>query len=67
MNSIKTFVLLVFLTLLFIWAGAAFGGKQGMTIALFLAFGMNIFAYWFSDKIVLRMYGAREVTESEAP
>ncbi len=67
MNSLKTLVLLVFLTLLFVWAGAAFGGKQGMTIAIFIAFGMNIFAYWFSDKIVLRMYGAREVTETEAP
>ena len=67
MNNIKTLVLLVLLTLIFVWAGAAFGGKQGMTIAFCMAFIMNIFAYWFSDKIVLRMYGAREVTESEAP
>jgi heat shock protein HtpX len=66
-NNIKTLVLLVLLTLIFVWAGAAFGGKQGMTIAFCMAFIMNIFAYWFSDKIVLRMYGAREVTESEAP
>ncbi len=67
MNSIKTMVLLVFLTLILVWAGAAFGGKQGMTIALIFAFGMNFFAYWFSDKIVLRMYKAQEVTESKAP
>jgi heat shock protein HtpX len=62
MNNIKTLILLVLLTLIFVWAGAAFGGKQGMTIALCMALMMNIFAYWFSDKIVLRMYGAREVT-----
>lgn len=67
MNHIKTLVLLVLLTLILVWAGAAFGGKQGMTIALIFAMGMNFFAYWFSDKIVLRMYGAREVTEIEAP
>ncbi|HAM52699.1 MAG TPA: zinc metalloprotease HtpX [Nitrospiraceae bacterium] len=67
MNNIKTLVLLVLLTLILVWAGAAFGGKQGMTIALFMAFAMNIFAYWFSDKMVLRMYRAKEVTEAEAP
>lgn len=67
MNNLKTMVLLVLLTLILVWAGAAFGGKQGMTIALIFAFGMNFFAYWFSDKIVLRMYRAREVTEAEAP
>lgn len=67
MNNIKTMVLLVFLTLMLVWAGAAFGGKQGMTVALIFALGMNFFAYWFSDRIVLRMYGAKQVTESEAP
>jgi heat shock protein HtpX len=67
MNNIKTMFLLVLLTLILVWAGAAMGGKQGMTIALVLAFGMNFFAYWFSDKIVLRMYGAKEVEEFEAP
>ncbi len=67
MNNIKTMALLVLLTLVLVWAGAAFGGKQGMTMALIFAVGMNFFAYWFSDKIVLRMYRAREVTESEAP
>ena len=67
MNNIKTLVLLVTLTLILIWAGGAIGGRQGMTIALVFALGMNFFAYWFSDKIVLRMYRARAVTESEAP
>lgn len=67
MNSIKTMALLVLLTLILVWAGAAFGGKQGMTFALIFAFGMNFFAYWFSDKIVLRMYGAQEVSEGDAP
>ena len=67
MNYIKTFFLLVTLTLILIWAGAALGGKQGMTIALIFAVGMNFFAYWFSDKIVLKMYRAKEVSESEKP
>ncbi|MCE5194754.1 MAG: zinc metalloprotease HtpX [Nitrospiraceae bacterium] len=67
MNSIKTLFLLVFLSLLLVWAGAALGGKQGMTIALIFAVLMNLFTYWFSDKIVLKMYGAQQVTESEAP
>ena len=67
MNTIKTLILLVTLTLILIAAGAALGGKQGMTIALLFAFGMNFFAYWYSDKIVLKMYRAQEVTESEAP
>ncbi len=67
MNHIKTMALLVLLTVILVWAGAAFGGKQGMTIALIFALGMNFFAYWFSDKIVLRMYGAQEITEAEAP
>jgi len=67
MNYIKTFFLLVTLTLILIWAGAALGGKQGMTIALIFAVGMNFFAYWFSDKIILKMYRAKEVSESEKP
>ena len=67
MNNVKTLFLLVTLTLILIWAGAAMGGKQGMTIAIIFALGMNFFAYWFSDKIVLKMYKAKEVTEAEAP
>ncbi len=67
MNTLKTMVLLVTLTVLFIFIGALLGGRSGMTVALFLALAMNFFAYWFSDKIVLRMYGAREVSEAEVP
>jgi len=67
MNNIKTMLLLVMLTLIFITAGAAMGGKNGMTIGLIFALGMNLFSYWFSDKIVLKMYHAREVSEAEAP
>ncbi|MBF0566552.1 MAG: zinc metalloprotease HtpX [Nitrospirae bacterium] len=67
MNNMKTVFLLTVLTLFFIWIGGMFGGRNGMTIALILALGMNVFSYWFSDKIVLRMYGAREVSEAEVP
>jgi heat shock protein HtpX len=67
MNNIKTLFLLVVLTLVLVWAGGAFGGKNGMTIALIIALGLNLFAYWFSDKLVLRMYGAKQVTEADAP
>jgi heat shock protein HtpX len=67
MNGIKTMVLMVTLTLMLVFIGGALGGKSGMTFALVMAFGMNFVTYWFSDKIVLRMYGARPVSESEAP
>jgi heat shock protein HtpX len=67
MNNIKTMLLLVMLTLIFVTAGAAMGGKNGMTIGLIFALGINLFSYWFSDKIVLKMYRAREVSEAEAP
>jgi heat shock protein HtpX len=67
MNGLKTMVLMVSLTMLLVWAGAALGGKSGMTMALGFALVMNVITYWFSDKIVLRMYGAKEVNEAEAP
>ena len=67
MNYFKTFLLMVVLTGLFILVGSAIGGKSGAVYAFILAALMNFFAYWFSDKIVLKMYGAREVRESEAP
>lgn len=67
MNYIKTFLLLSLLTVVLVTAGGAFGGRQGMTMALIFAFLMNFFAYWFSDKIVLRMYRAQEVSEAGAP
>jgi len=55
------------LTLLLILAGGALGGKNGLVIAFIFASIMNIGTYWFSDKIVLAMYGAKEVTNAEAP
>jgi len=67
MNTMKTIVLMVFLTVFFIFVGSLIGGKEGATLALILALGMNFFAYFFSHKIVLAMYGAKEVTEAEAP
>jgi heat shock protein HtpX len=67
MNGLKTTFLLVGLTLFFFWIGHLLGGDQGMTIALIMALGMNAFVYWFSDKMVLKMYRAREVSEAEAP
>lgn len=67
MNGLKTMVLMVALTLLLVWGGAALGGKSGMTMALGFALVMNVITYWFSDKIVLRMYKAKEVNEAEAP
>lgn len=67
MNSLKTVMLMVMLTLLFVWGGAAIGGKQGMTMALMMAFFMNFITYFFSDKIVLMMYKAKQATEADAP
>ena len=66
-NLIKTGLLLVVLTCLLLLVGGAIGGRQGMTIAFILALVMNVGSYWFSDKIVLASYGARPVTEAEAP
>jgi len=67
MNTLKTMVFMVGLTLILVWAGAALGGRSGMTMALMFALLMNLFSYWFSDKIVLKMYGAKQVGENEAP
>ena len=67
MNTTKTVVLMVGLTVLLVFIGGAFGGRQGMMIAFIFAMSMNLFSYWFSDKIVLRMYSAQEVEESAAP
>ncbi len=67
MNTMKTMVLMVALTLMMVFFGGLMGGKTGMTVALILAFGMNFVTYWFSDRIVLKMYGAQSVTEAEAP
>jgi heat shock protein HtpX len=67
MNMVKTTVLMVGLTLVLVWAGAALGGRSGMAMALVFAMAMNLFTYWFSDKIVLKMYKAQEVSENAAP
>jgi heat shock protein HtpX len=66
-NKIKTFLLLGGLTIFLIFMGKLIGGRSGMYIAFILALAMNFFSYWFSDKIVLRMYGAQEVSPGEAP
>lgn len=65
-NWIKTFVLMAAITALFMSVGGALGGYSGMMIALLFAGGMNIYAYWFSDKAVLKMYKAVEVTSDNA-
>lgn len=67
MNTTKTIVLMVGLTVLLVAIGGAFGGRIGMIYAFIFAGAMNLFSYWFSDKIVLKMYNAREATEAEAP
>lgn len=61
-NWMKTFALMAAIVALFGSVGAALGGAGGMMIALLLAAAMNVYAYWFSDKAVLKMYGAMEVT-----
>jgi heat shock protein HtpX len=61
-NWLKTAVLMAAIVALFGMVGAALGGAGGMMVALLLAGAMNIYAYWFSDKAVLKMYGAQEVT-----
>ncbi len=66
-NRIKTVLLLAGLTVFLIFMGKILGGRQGMYIAFILAVGMNFFSYWFSDKIVLSMYRAQEVSPAEAP
>ena len=67
MNNVKTVLLLGVLTGLFVAIGGMIGGQQGMIIALLLAAAMNFFSYWYSDKMVLRMYNAQPINESQAP
>lgn len=67
MNYFRTSLLLAAMTALFLGIGFMLGGTGGMMIALLLALAMNGFAYWNSDKMVLAMYGAREVDEASAP
>jgi len=67
MNRLKTTLLLSLLTVLMVLMGSALGGKAGMITAFVMALGMNFFSYWFSDKIVLKMYGAHEIGEHDHP
>ena len=66
-NLMKTAILMAAITALFMVIGSLLGGQTGMLIALVVAVGMNFFSYWFSDKLVLKMYNAQEVDERSAP
>ncbi len=66
-SQIKTALLLGLLTALILVVGQAMGGRTGLVAAFFIALVMNVGSYWFSDKIVLSMYGARELSPSDAP
>ena len=67
MNYLRTAILLAGLTALFMGVGYLIGGQTGMMIALVVAAGMNLFAYWNSDRMVLSMHGAQEVDARTAP
>ncbi|NUM81066.1 zinc metalloprotease HtpX [bacterium] len=67
LNTFKTMFFLTLLTLLFMLIGSMVGGQSGAIIALVIAGVMNFVSYWFSDKIVLKMYGAQEITYNDAP
>lgn len=67
MNTMKTFFLMALLTVLLVFVGGFLGGQNGMYIAFAFALIMNFGSYWFSDKIVLRMYGASEVQQHDHP
>jgi heat shock protein HtpX len=66
-NLMKTAILMAAITALFMAVGHLIGGRSGMTLALLFALGMNFFSYWFSDKLVLKMYSAREVDAQSEP
>ncbi|MBI2161411.1 MAG: hypothetical protein HYU25_13725 [Candidatus Rokubacteria bacterium] len=63
----KTVILLATLTAVLVWAGDTLGGQTGLLTALVFAGVMNFGAYWWSDRLILRMFNAQEVTEREAP
>ena len=67
MNTLKTVFLMTFMTVLFLLIGTILGGREGLIFAFAIALVMNFISYWFSDKIVLMMYRAKEVSEAEAP
>ncbi len=66
-NFVKTVFLLGVMTALIMLIGGIFGGRHGVEIAFVFAAAMNFFSYWFSDKMVLRAYGAKELTATDAP
>ena len=66
-NWFKTTLLLGVMTAIIVFIGRLLGGQQGMILAFVIAMGMNFFSYWYSDKIVLRMYRAKEVGQAEMP
>ena len=66
-NLMKTAILMAAITALFMAIGSLLGGRSGMLLALAVAVGMNFFSYWFSDKLVLKMYNAQQVDETSAP
>ena len=66
-NQLRTTFLLAVMTILIMLVGQLVGGHTGMIIALIFAAGMNFFSYWYSDKIVLRMYRAQEATPEQVP
>jgi heat shock protein HtpX len=66
-NSIRTFLLMTLLTVLFVWIGGALGGQNGAILAFIAAGAMNFFSYWFSDKMVLKRYRAQEVSADVNP
>lgn len=67
MNSLKTVFLMTLMIVLFLFVGNLLGGRGGMTIAFVMALVMNFGSYWFSDKIVLKMYRAQPVTKEQQP
>jgi len=67
MNTLKTVFLMTIMMILFLFVGSLVGGSNGMTIAFLFALAMNFGAYWFSDKVVLAMYRARQITRETAP
>ena len=67
MNILKTTILMALLTGIMVAIGGAIEGSTGAMIMLVISLGMNFFSYWFSDSMVLKMYNAREISESESP
>ena len=67
MNNLKTGLLLIALTVILVGVGGAIAGPGGARIALLVAIAMNVFAYWFSDRVVLAMYRAKPISAAEAP